>query len=330
QVVGNELTTVDEIHRVVVVFFNTGRYGKDVRVENNVLRRETDFIDQHAVGTLTDFIFSRFGIGLTLLVERHHHHRRAIAQAAFGLGDKLFFAFFQGNGVHNGLALNALQAGFDDVPLGRVDHDRHPGNIRLGGNQIQEAHHGGLRIQHAFVHVDVDNLGAAFDLLARHTQRFIVVFFNNQPLEFGRAGDVGTLTDVNKQAVFIEVKRLQTGQPTGRTNSRNNPRLMILYRFGHGFDVRWSGATAAANNVQETGGGKFFHNHRHVSGRLIVLAEFIRKTGVRVRGNIGIDLIRQLFNVRTQLFSTQRAVQADRQRAGVGDGVPERLCGLAG
>ncbi len=99
QVVGNELTTVDEIHRVVVVFFNTGRHGKDVRVENNVLRRETDFIDQHAVGTLTDFIFARFGIGLTLLVERHHHHRRAIAQAAFGFGDKLFFAFFQGNGV---------------------------------------------------------------------------------------------------------------------------------------------------------------------------------------------------------------------------------------
>ena len=45
QVVGNVLTAVDEIHGVVVVFFNTGRHRKDVRVEDDVFRREADFVD---------------------------------------------------------------------------------------------------------------------------------------------------------------------------------------------------------------------------------------------------------------------------------------------
>src|SRR5690606_1848692 len=117
QVVGNELTTVDEIHRVVIVFFNTGGHGEDVWVENNVLRREADFVDQYAVRAFADFVFARFGISLTLFIKRHDHHGRTVAQAAFGFGDEFFFAFFQRYGVHDGLALNAFQTGFDDFPF---------------------------------------------------------------------------------------------------------------------------------------------------------------------------------------------------------------------
>ncbi|MNF84085.1 hypothetical protein D3C84_664290 [compost metagenome] len=46
--------------------------------------------------------------------------------------------------------------------------------------------------------------------------------------------------------------------------------------------------------------------------------------------HIGAGLVRQLFQVRAQLTGTEGAVQADGNRLGVGDGVPEGFGGLAG
>ncbi|KAG1077915.1 hypothetical protein G6F40_016924 [Rhizopus arrhizus] len=71
------------------------------------------------------------------------------------------------NGVHHRLALHALQAGLDDLPLRTVDHDRHAGDVGLGGDQVQEAVHAGHRIQHGLVHVDVDDLRTVIDVVAR-------------------------------------------------------------------------------------------------------------------------------------------------------------------
>jgi hypothetical protein len=46
-------------------------------------------------------------------------------------------------------------------------------------------------VEHALVHVDVDDLRAVLDLL-RRLQRRVVVAFEDQPLEARRAGDVGS------------------------------------------------------------------------------------------------------------------------------------------
>ncbi len=70
---------VDEVHGVVVVFFDAGGHGEDVRVEDDVFRREADFVDQNVVGAFADLFLARFGVGLAGFVERHHHHRGAIA-----------------------------------------------------------------------------------------------------------------------------------------------------------------------------------------------------------------------------------------------------------
>ena len=40
---------LDEIDRVVVVLLDAGRHGEDVRVENDVLRRETDLFHEDTV-----------------------------------------------------------------------------------------------------------------------------------------------------------------------------------------------------------------------------------------------------------------------------------------
>ena len=69
------------------------------------------------------------------------------------------------------------------------------------GDQVEEAHHRGLRVEHALVHVDVDDLRAARHLLARDVQRRRVVAGLDQLAELGGAGDVGALADVDEQAV---------------------------------------------------------------------------------------------------------------------------------
>ena len=185
QILSDVLTAVDEVHSVVVVFFDTGSNGKDVRVEDDVLWQEADLIHQNAVGTLTDFVLTRFGIRLAGFIKGHNDHGGTVALAAFCFFDELVFTFFKRDGVHHGLALNAFQARFDDLPLGRVDHDRYAGDVRLRGNQIQVTDHGRFGIKHAFVHVNVDDLSTVFHLLTGDFQCFVVSFFFNQSFETG-------------------------------------------------------------------------------------------------------------------------------------------------
>ena len=53
-----------------------------------------------------------------------------------------------------------------------------------GRDVIQKRGHGLLGIEHGFVHVDVDDLRAAFDLLARHGERRFVFAAEDQLGEF--------------------------------------------------------------------------------------------------------------------------------------------------
>src|SRR3546814_5507041 len=62
-----------------------------------------------------------------------------------------------------------------DLPLGGIDHDRHPGDVGFGGDQVEELHHRRLGVEHALVHVDVDHLGTILDLLACDGQCRLVV-----------------------------------------------------------------------------------------------------------------------------------------------------------
>ena len=105
-------------------------------------------------------------------------------------------------------------------PLGGVEHDGHARDVGLRGHEIQEAHHGGLRIEHALVHVDIDDLRAGDDLLARDVECGGVIAGLDELAEFGRAGDVGSLTDVHEERVLVDVERLEPGKPALDRNSR--------------------------------------------------------------------------------------------------------------
>src|SRR4029079_5973898 len=64
----------DEVHRVVVVFLESGGNSEDVQVEDDVEGIDA-FPHEEPVGALTDFDLPPGCIGLPTLIERHHHHR---------------------------------------------------------------------------------------------------------------------------------------------------------------------------------------------------------------------------------------------------------------
>ena len=72
---------VDEVNRVVVVLLHARGNGENVRIEDDVFRREADLVDQDPVSALADADLLLVGRGLALLVEGHHHYRGAVLAA---------------------------------------------------------------------------------------------------------------------------------------------------------------------------------------------------------------------------------------------------------
>ena len=167
----------DKVLGIVIVFFDTGRHRKDIRVKDNIFWREADLFGEDFVGATANLNFTFAGISLAHFVKGHHHYRSAVAANQFRMVDKGFDALFHRNRVNDAFALNAFQAFLNNFPLGGVDHDRHAGNVRLAGNQVEEAHHRRFCVEHPLVHVDIDNLRAVFHLLTRDVQRFAVLLF---------------------------------------------------------------------------------------------------------------------------------------------------------
>ena len=80
----------------------------------------------------------------------------------------------------------------------RVDHDGHAGDIRLGGDQVEELDHRLFDFDQALVHVDVDDLRAVRHLIARDIERRGKIAGGDELAELGRAGDIGALADIDE------------------------------------------------------------------------------------------------------------------------------------
>ena len=184
----------EKIHGVVVVLFHAGGDSQNVRVKDNVLWWETNFIDQQIVGALADLYFVVGFDGLTRFVKRHHNSRSAITSDKLRPFEKFGFAFLEADRVHDCFALNGFEARFDDGPFGTVDHHRNRANVGLTCDQTQVCGHGLFAVEQCVIHVDVDHCGAALDLIARDIDGLFEMAFTHKPREFARSGNVGTLS----------------------------------------------------------------------------------------------------------------------------------------
>ena len=99
------------------MLFNAGGDREDVRVEDDIFRREADFLGEDFVRPAANFDFPRAGIGLALFVKGHYHHCRTVATQQFRVMDKGVDALFHRDRVNNAFALDTLQTFFYDVPF---------------------------------------------------------------------------------------------------------------------------------------------------------------------------------------------------------------------
>ena len=225
---------LDEVDAVIVVLLDARRHRKDVRIEDDVFRREAGLLGQQLVGARADLDLARLGVGLALLVEGHDDDGRAIHAAELGVMEESLLAFLHRDRVDDRLALHAFQAGLDHLPFGAVDHHRHACDVRLGGDEVEVFDHRLLRVDQALVHVDVDDLRAIGDLVARDVERRGVVAGRDQLPELGRARDVGALADIDEGNLLGQRERLEAGEHHQRLVLGRAARRMPADGFGDG------------------------------------------------------------------------------------------------
>ncbi len=91
-----------------------------------------------------------------------------------------------------------------------------------------------------------------------------------------------------------------------------------------------SGAATASGDVQEARLGELAEKAARHLGGLVVAAERIRETGVRVRAHEAWGRVREIRDVGAHLVGAERAVDPDDQRVGMLDRGPEGLDRLPG
>ena len=321
---------LDEGAGVVVVLLDAGGDGEDVGVEDDVGGSEAHTLGEQAIGALADRELALGRLGLPLFVEGHDHHGRAIAPHQPGLFEERRLALLEADGVDHRLAGDRPQARLDGGPVGGVDHHRHPRDVGLGRDQVEEAGHGGLAVQHPLVHVDVDDLGAVLDLLARHLERRRVVAGGDQLAEPGRARDVGALAHVDEgAAVLAALEGLEPGEAELGRARANGARRMARDGVRDGRDVRGRGAAAAPHQVDQAGLGPLAQLRGGLVRRLVVAAELVGEPGIGVGADARLGDPRQIGEVRAHVGRPEGAVEPDAEGRGVGERQPERLHRLA-
>ena len=195
-------------------------------------------------------------------------------------------ALLETDRVHDPLALDAFQAGFDNRPLRRVDHDRDAGDVGLRGNQAEKGGHRVFGIEHRVVHVDVDHLRAVRHLLLGDLESGLEIAFQDQLLEAGGAGDVRALADIDEAGDRIERERLISAEPAGRLDDRHLPRRHALNRLRNRRDVLGRGAAAAAYEVDEPAFREFTQFAGHIVGRFVVSAEGVGQPGIGMNADV--------------------------------------------
>ncbi len=309
---------LDEVDGVVVVFLEPGGDGQDVRVEDDVERVDAGRPGEQRVGPGADLDLALDRVGLARFVEGHHDHGGAVAAHRPGLAQEVGFAFLQADRVDDGLALHALEPGLEHRPLRAVDHDRQARDLRLGGDVVQEVGHARFRVEHALVHVDVEDVGPAADLLEGHVGGGRPVVGLHQPRELLRAGDVGAFADHLEVAVFAQHQPLEAAVAReagvgGGGRCGRDARRQGGDGPGDGGDVRRRRAAAAADDVEEAAAGKLGQQCAGLVGLLVVFAEGVGQAGVRIAAHVAGGDPRQLGHVGPHLGRAEGAVDADAE-----------------
>ena len=319
---------LEEIQRVGVVLLDAGRDREDVRIEDDVFGWKADLLGEDAISARGDRDLALHGRRLPVLVERHDDDRGPVTAHEARVTPEGILALLQADRVHDGLALEALQPGLDHVPFRAVEHDRKLRDVGLGREEVQEARHRRLPVQHSLVHVDVEDVRSPLDLLPRDRERPLVVARQDELRELRRPGDVRALAD-DGEHFGPERVGLETREARLAPGHRKPPRGQPLHGVRDRADVRRRRAAAAPHDVHPALAREGADVSAHDLGRLVEAAKGVGQSCIGIRAQEHRREAGQLLDVGPHLLRTERAVDADRQERRVRDGIPERLDHLA-
>ena len=316
--------------RKLRVLLDPGGHREHVRVEDDVLGPEPGLADQEVVRAAEDLDLPLDRLGLPLLVEGHDDDAGAVPPHRPGLLEEDVLTLLQRDRVDDPLALEALEPRFERGEARAVDHDRQPGRLRLGRDQVEEPRHRLLRVEQVGVHVHVEEVRAATHLLDADGDGALEVVGLDQPPELRRAGDVRPLADDDESGIRPDDERLEARVARKLRRLRDAPRWKPLDRAGDLPRVLGRGPAAASDEVDEAVLGERAQEAARVTRLLVVEPERVREPCVRMARDVGGRDVRETLEERPHLGRAERAVDADDQRLRMFDGDPERLCGLAG
>ena len=325
EVLLDPLRGVEEIEGVVVVLVDAGGDGEDVGVEDDVLWRETDVIDEGAVGAFADFDLVFVGGGLTVFVEGHDHGGGAELHDGPSVALEGLFAFLERDRVDDAFALQTLQASLEDFPLGGIDGDGDLRNVGFGLHEVEEAGHHLDAVDEAIIEADVDDRRAVVDLLAGHGEGVFEFAFLNQFSEPRGAGDVGTFPDHEEIFVVGVIVDLGAGEAEERLYGRGFAGFDVADGIGDFGDVVGGVSAATAGKIDESGTGEVAEVLVHVRGVQVEAGrgEGVRHPGVGIAGDVGAGDVGEFLDEGAHLVGAEGAVEADGEWLGVRDGVPE-------
>ena len=87
------------------MLFDSCGNGKDVRVENDVFRREPNLFCESLVRPRADLDLTLDGVSLSLFIKRHDNHGGAVPSNHLRLSYKGLFTLFEADRVYDTFAL---------------------------------------------------------------------------------------------------------------------------------------------------------------------------------------------------------------------------------
>ena len=118
KVVHNPADRTDKVDGVSVVFRHAGSDRQHVRVKDDVRWREIQLLHHDVVSAGGDLHAALVVGGLAFFVKEHHDDGTAEALDGACVVNESLFAHLEGDGIHDALALGALEARFDHFESG--------------------------------------------------------------------------------------------------------------------------------------------------------------------------------------------------------------------
>ena len=326
QMLLDPLHGADEVDGVSLVLAQSRTHGENIYIEDDVLRREPDAREQ-LVGAGGNGYLALVGRGLAILVEGHHHHGSAQATQLAGFLEEILGAVLEADGVDDALALHVLQTGDDGGPVRRVDHHGGACHGGVAGEIAAKRLHLLPAVEHRIVHVDVDDGGSAFNLLACHGERLVVVLLGNLAGKLARACHVRPFAYVDEVlGLAVDEQSVQPCQPKAVVSLWQLSGLQAVERLADGADMTFVRSAAAARDVQQACLGHGAQVAGGVVGQLLVFAHLVGQSRIGVERQIDGDALRELFHEGAQLRHAEGAVQSEAEQARVvGNADEERL-----